>query len=259
MKTKLNLLLTAVMLLLSANVFAQSGSIDPGKGDVNGDGVVDVADITAVASIMRDGGGVVKLGYFYLGTTAPTAENYRALPGVVTSLTSIDEAVGTEAAVAAGQTLYMMCPTAWVTGKSVAVETQSGKTIHFLEEVDVATVSGYSIYKTQVLDASSTVTLKTPTAKLYFSVGLTEVTSSNYTTANNATTTIPTTYEFTNNSGARNYVYVLIPSTKSISSIKGKVSDGSISYTEQSVSIPNHKVYRTGALANGSTMIITIQ
>ena len=48
MKTKLYLLLTAVMLLLSANVFAQSGSTNPVKGDMNGDGTVDVADIAVV-------------------------------------------------------------------------------------------------------------------------------------------------------------------------------------------------------------------
>ena len=161
MKTKLNLLLTAVMLMLGVNVFAQSGSTNPVKGDVNGDGVVSVADIVAVIDIIMNGGGTATDCYFYLGTTVPTADNYKTLPGAVTTFTAIDEAVGTEADVAAGQTLYMMCPTAWMEGKSVAVETQSGETIDFLEDVDDATVPGYLIYKTQVWDAPSTVTLRT--------------------------------------------------------------------------------------------------
>lgn len=73
MKTKLNLLLTAVMLLLSANVFAQSAPIDPVKGDVNEDGVVDVADIAAIIEIMKNGGGIVDNNYYwYVGQTDPS-------------------------------------------------------------------------------------------------------------------------------------------------------------------------------------------
>ena len=54
-----------------------------------------------------------------------------ALPGAVTTFSSIDEAVGTEADVATGETLYMMCPTSWMAGKSVALEDKSGNTIDF--------------------------------------------------------------------------------------------------------------------------------
>ena len=60
MKTKLNLLLTALMLVLgSSSVFAQSGDINPVKGDINEDGTVDVADLVNVIKIMKDGGGAV--------------------------------------------------------------------------------------------------------------------------------------------------------------------------------------------------------
>ena len=176
MKTKLNLLLTAVMLLLSANVFAQSGSINPSKGDVNGDGTVDVADIVAVIDIMKNGGGTATVGYFYLGTTGPTAENYKTLPGAVTTFASFDAAVGSTASVAAGQTLYLLCPAAWMKGKTPALEDKDGNTISFLEEKDEITISNYVIYKTQVLDASSTVTLKTETV-YYWYAGQTQPTS----------------------------------------------------------------------------------
>ena len=176
MKTKLNLLLTAVMLLLSANVFAQSGSTNPAKGDVNGDGTVDVADIVAVIDIMKNGGGTATVGYFYLGTTAPTAENYKTLPGAVTTFASFDAAVGSTASVAAGQTLYLLCPAAWMKGKTPALEDKDGNTISFLEEKDEVKISDYVIYKTQVMDASSTVTLKKETV-YYWYVGQTQPTS----------------------------------------------------------------------------------
>lgn len=72
MKQKIFMLLAAV-LLSSASVFAQSN--EPLKGDVNGDGTVDVADVTAVIKIMKDGGGTAEQTkyYFYVGTTKPTS------------------------------------------------------------------------------------------------------------------------------------------------------------------------------------------
>lgn len=53
-------------------MFAQSNS-EPMKGDVNGDGKVDVADIAAIIKIMKDGGGTageIKY-YWYVGTIIP--------------------------------------------------------------------------------------------------------------------------------------------------------------------------------------------
>ena len=56
---------TLVTLLLScASAFAQSDNNNPARGDVNRDGVVDVADITAVIKIMKDGGGTVTVGSY---------------------------------------------------------------------------------------------------------------------------------------------------------------------------------------------------
>ena len=98
MKTKLFLLLTAAVLLLSVNVSAQSSkkttpkkteSETPLKGDVNGDGKVDVADIVAILKIMKEttGGTSEATYYWYVGTstTPPTADNY------TTILTQVDE------------------------------------------------------------------------------------------------------------------------------------------------------------------------
>ena len=74
MKTRF-LMLLAALLLGSASAFAQSGNNEPLKGDVNGDGKVDVADITAVIKIMKDGGGTSEETkcYYYVGTEKPTS------------------------------------------------------------------------------------------------------------------------------------------------------------------------------------------
>ena len=71
MKQKILMLLAAV-LLGCASAFAQSETIDPSKGDVNGDGVVDVADVNAIIGIMKDGGGTVDgKQYWYIGVSDP--------------------------------------------------------------------------------------------------------------------------------------------------------------------------------------------
>ena len=56
MKTKKFLMLLAAVLLSCASTMAQNS---PLKGDVNGDGTVDVADLTAIIKIMKDAGGAV--------------------------------------------------------------------------------------------------------------------------------------------------------------------------------------------------------
>ena len=98
----------------------------------------------------------------------------------------------------------------------------------------------------------------TTDGKLYFSVGTTAPTASNYTTANNATTTIPTTKEFTNNSGSKAFVYVLAPASKTISAID-TYARVAINMVDSGASIPNHKLYVTdGKIANGGSITFTI-
>ena len=155
MKTRIFTLL-AVMIFASISAFAQS--IEHIKGDVNGDGRVNVADIASIIDIIAKG----EAGYFYFGNVRPTAENYTSLPGVIGSYTSISEASGATATIAAGETLYMMCPASWMEGKSVELEDENGNPISFLEEKDAITISGYVIYRTQALNDEKTVVLKTP-------------------------------------------------------------------------------------------------
>ena len=156
MNTKKLFMLLAAVLLGSVSAFAQSGNNSPLVGDVNGDSKVDVADITAVIKIIKN----TQEHYFYLGTIEPTAENYKIIPGATTSYTSFDETVGTTVSVDAGQMLYMLCPAEWVKGKTVTLEDNSGETLNFSEDIDYTTISGYAIYKTQVLNDAKDVTLK---------------------------------------------------------------------------------------------------
>ena len=152
-------MLLAVILLTSASAMAQSGNNSPLKGDVNSDGSVNVADIASVIDLIQKGQGTGEAGYFYLGTTKPTAENFTTLAGAVATYTSIDEAVGTKVSVAAGETLYMLCPTSWMKTKDVALEDGGDETVNFSKK-DAATISGYSIYETSAWKSSSTATLK---------------------------------------------------------------------------------------------------
>lgn len=68
--------LTALMMLMSTSAMAQSETV---KGDVNGDGVVDVADIAAVIKIMTNNGDIEKKYYWYVGQEAVTVDNYTTL------------------------------------------------------------------------------------------------------------------------------------------------------------------------------------
>lgn len=99
-----------------------------------------------------------------------------------------------------------------------------------------------------------------PAVTYYFSVGTTVPTASNYTSFNDATQEIPTEpFDFTNTSGRRTYVYILVPENKTVF-VKDKNLGGTIMTVEYTdVSISNHKVYKTtAAIANGGTIVITL-
>lgn len=69
MKSKVFTLFAALVLLFSAQASAQT------NGDVNGDGVVNEQDITAILEIMQQAGGVKEKTkyYWYVGQTNPTS------------------------------------------------------------------------------------------------------------------------------------------------------------------------------------------
>ena len=71
MKTKIFALFAAMMLLVGTTAMAQSDNTKTTetelKGDVNNDGVVDVADIAAVIAVMHEQGTVETQYYWYVG------------------------------------------------------------------------------------------------------------------------------------------------------------------------------------------------
>ena len=75
--------LSALMMLMSTSAMAQSETV---KGDVNGDGVVDVADIAAVIKIMTENGSIEKKYYWYAGQENPA--NMTSISPIVTDNTS---------------------------------------------------------------------------------------------------------------------------------------------------------------------------
>ena len=84
MKQKIFMLLAAV-LLSSASMFAQSN--EPLKGDVNEDGVVDVADVVAVIDIIAKSQNNSETTYYwYVGQTDPSTMS--SITPIVNDLTS---------------------------------------------------------------------------------------------------------------------------------------------------------------------------
>ncbi len=174
---KKRLLVIMAAMLLSICAFAQNG--ETLKGDVNGDGKVDVEDVTSVVNIILSG---KTYGYFYFGTTGPTAENFTSLPGAVASYTSIGEAVGATVSVDNGETLYMLCPAAWMKRKHVEVEDGEGNSYDFIEDTDAGAISGYVIYKTQAFNEATDAILKfnnSSAETYYWYVGQTDPSSMN--------------------------------------------------------------------------------
>lgn len=79
--------LSALMMLMSTSAMAQSETV---KGDVNGDGVVDVADIAAVIKIMTENGDIEKKYYWYVGNGELTDPNHPMNNGIATNIDKIN-------------------------------------------------------------------------------------------------------------------------------------------------------------------------
>ena len=69
MKKKILSLLAAFFMLFGTSAMAQVDSTL--EGDVNGDGVVDIADITAVIAIIKQNAEANPTYYWYVGQTMP--------------------------------------------------------------------------------------------------------------------------------------------------------------------------------------------
>ena len=141
-------MLTALFLLVGICANAQvkdqtpkrAESETPIKGDVNGDGRVDVADIAAIIEIMKNNGGGDGKNYFYVGTTKPTSLSQAS---VVESYPAEQTYTNNSGAKA-----------------HIFVLTNSDKNVIFIEPnthgtvtqkpIDTTTVSGCNIFETSI-------------------------------------------------------------------------------------------------------------
>ena len=136
--------LTALMMLMSTNAMAQSETV---KGDVNGDGVVDVADIAAVIKIMTENGSIEKKYYWYVGQENPASiDDITKLEGIqqVTSYPATYDYT-----VEKRGYIYILLSNSKTLSR--IIDTSNGFDINYSETT--SSVSGYKLYKTAAVAA----------------------------------------------------------------------------------------------------------
>ena len=192
--------------------------------------------------------------YFSIGTTEVTLDNYTTVNNATTEIPSSTIYQST-----VRNYHYILTPA----NKTIAiVDTDDNAPINFTEQTDIV-IPNHKVYKTNgPLNVGGRVTITlsdaTPQAEtFYFSIGITPIDETNYTTANNGTTEIPTSTIY--QSTVRNYHYILTPANKTIA-IVDTDDNAPINFTEQTdIVISNHKVYRTnGPLNVGGRVTITL-
>ena len=228
MKTKIFFLL-ATMLLTSMCAFAQSENTGTLKGDVNGDGVVDVADINAVIEIMKNGGGTGEETkyYWYAGQVQP--QNMSSNPTIDDTNFTVNKwhTLGTATTIAktitggtSGNDWYVAVPTS-INLKPTATDLSTpNPTWDNLGTITVNEVS-YTIWRTNSTGSRSAVYMAGTgeETKYYWYVGTTEPTTSNITSIGNSLSDKPTTWtaqnpksiEATNDTGSSSYIYYCFP------------------------------------------------
>lgn len=142
MKQKIFFVLAALMMLTGTSAMAQSETL---KGDVNGDGAVDVADIAAVIQIMKDNGDIETKYYWYVGQENPASiDDITKLEGIqqVTDYPSTYEYQNTSGK--RGYAYVILHNSKTLT----AVEKVSQATVNFT--TDTTSIPNYTIYKTTV-------------------------------------------------------------------------------------------------------------
>lgn len=167
MKTKKFLMLLAAVLLSCSSAFAQSSNNEPLKGDVNGDGTVDVADLTAIIKIMKDAGGAVgeKMYYWYAGTKQVEASNFTDIANRIPE----SEIPQTGSVSATGQYIYLVMPETYHVESLVGA---NGSSI----EYECNDAFGYHIYKT-VNTINGTVSYAIQPTIYYWYIGTKQPTS----------------------------------------------------------------------------------
>lgn len=167
---------------------------EPLKGDLNGDGRVNAADVTVLVGI------IMNTDYFLLGTDAevPNKSNYTTFGGVVTSYKSMDDVLGADPKVSlkADQRGILLCPESWdVT--DLVLQNEGDGTYYALAAADTD-ISDYNLFQTEKVAGEAEYVLKTKAEAEayvisitdYFLLGTEEPTKDNYTTLDGVVTTL---------------------------------------------------------------------
>ena len=143
MKHIKHLFAVCLLLLVAATATAQSQSdntqtkaVSATKADVNGDGVVNEADIEEILAIMQQENGTKY--YWYAGWTEPTSSNYTTLATQVTSYPTTYEYTNTSGK--RGYAYIILHNSKTLT----AVEKVSQATVNFTTDTSIP---DYTIYK----------------------------------------------------------------------------------------------------------------
>ena len=167
----------AAMLLLSVNVSAQTKkaaktkavktektvkkttpnkapATTPLKGDVNGDGVVDVADIAAIIAIMKNGGGTGEGLYkYYLGVVSDeNIQNQTYINNLITSSSSTSDSPLTSITLPSGASSnngyehIFIYPASWGTPSVINRATTAPVGLSPLSEAGINNPSGYGAF-----------------------------------------------------------------------------------------------------------------
>lgn len=142
MKVKNFFFMLAAILLTSVCAMAQSNNTTPLKGDVNGDGTVDAADLAAVLKIMKEAGGAVgeKMCYWYAGTNDGNEITESNFTDVASRIPE-SEIPETGFVSASGQYVYFVVPTTYHIESLIDA---NGSSV----EYECNDAFGYHIYKT---------------------------------------------------------------------------------------------------------------
>ena len=122
---------------------AQSETV---KGDVNGDGVVDVADIAAVIKIMAENGDIEKKYYWYVGNETPTINDYNIKCESVTSLDNLPNP---------HITTKQLMPMIILAPNNVTVKATTAADKGITLSSVATDIEGYSIYKSIMTSAGT--------------------------------------------------------------------------------------------------------
>ena len=255
----------AAVLLTSVCAMAQSNDATPLKGDVNGDGMVDVADIVAVIDVMEKGGGggeepePTYTWYQGMGTEEEI-QTQSYIDGL--SYNQVTKPANDSALTLSRGYNVLIFPSSWgtppfggtadyskqfepYTADELNIENPSDKTVFVIE----AASDGIAYIKFNY-------NVEEPEPTYYWYVGTTKPTSLDQC---EVISEYPAEQNYTNNSGAKSHIFVLTNEDKNVTFINPELHVPIDQMEIDTITIPGYNIFETAVgLANTSEIIIRI-